>query len=234
MITTWLLHDYYMITTWFHMCNFIVLISSSLLYNVKKNPWMSPNFWLVLYILFLAIGNMKIYFLVLCKSFKMHKCILLCFYVPLYFEMLIVLCGACLLNGVVWWTGCVCVHRLHRWRQRGERKKERDRISPCNGLVTVSWSELETWSQILWHMTDCGWPQDCLECTNQIKSNVWAGHAHRSSCWQWGVMMRSWSQGEVTEAAVPLYVLFGSVCVCVLSRTLTSAAQLNQLGYNPE
>jgi hypothetical protein len=36
----------FLVTTWFHVCYFIVLMSSLLLYNVeniniKKNPWMS-------------------------------------------------------------------------------------------------------------------------------------------------------------------------------------------------
>ena len=52
------LFNTFLVTTWFHMCYLIVLMSSLLLYNIenskiKKNPWMSrcPNFWLVLYLI---------------------------------------------------------------------------------------------------------------------------------------------------------------------------------------
>ena len=47
----------FFVTTWFHMCYFIVLMSSLLFYNVENsknkekplNEWLFPNFWMVLY-----------------------------------------------------------------------------------------------------------------------------------------------------------------------------------------
>jgi hypothetical protein len=54
----WDLFNTFFVTTWFHMCHFIVVMFSLLFYNVenskdKKTPWMSrcvQNLWLILYI----------------------------------------------------------------------------------------------------------------------------------------------------------------------------------------